>query len=839
MKKTLSIFFSLIIIISIFAGFETTAYAATRTGTTGSLSWSLDTSSGLLTLSGNGASKDYSNTLTDKSPFQGWSTRDAKSYKDMIKNIVINEGVTVIGKNLFNGLTKLETVVFNGNTVTTISEGAFEGCTASTYWLDIPSSVTSIGSNAFNKTNFNYVKIFSPNITIADNAFRDKNGNGTYARFFGLHDSGVRSFIQQGQSNGFDWHYYCLIEDGHNINGAAHDYQIITYAPTCTGQGYDWYGCIYCDMDASKNNFTPTAGHKYRYLNTSGYNFIYSCTVCGRNDLVLDSIMVEGIFENALSHANDNSPYLQSNYDGKADLYIDGYINAKDFIMIENVVKNISTINKATVINENTTYQTMEGFGASACWWSQDVGSWENIDEIMELLYSKENGIGLNIYRYNLGGGSENDTGIGDWRRRAEDFLAPNSNISDSSTYDWNADINARKALASAQKANNDLKVTLFSNSAPISLTNNGKAYCSPVDTDSKGNITKRYPNLNESNYQNFANYVINCAEHFIDEGYNVTNISPINEPEWEWAADSNGNCSQEGSNWEYAAARTFYNDYMIPALKNSSLNGKVELSVWESGQLNHSTYWNNFLNNMFSSENSYANNNANIRDYVHSLDTHSYWASKNDRQTVAKQLESNHFSSVEKIRCTEYCQMTNDGNSGVYDLIQQEGGNTNGMTIEYGIALADIIYQDLTILNAVEWDWWTACSGGIYPDGLIYINYNDHNAIETSKRLWCLGNYSKFIQEGAKRIAVSTGSSMAPTIEQTAYKNPDGTVVIVYVNKGEVTQYTTFNKSQYSDFETYVTDELHNLQKYQAGKVGSKAVSIPAMSVTTVVLSK
>ncbi|MDE6155383.1 MAG: hypothetical protein K2F67_02995, partial [Eubacterium sp.] len=59
------------------------------------------------------------------------------------------------------------------------------------------------------------------------------------------------------------------------------------------------------------------------------------------------------------------------------------------------------------------------------------------------------------------------------------------------------------------------------------------------------------------------------------------------------------------------------------------------------------------------------------------------------------------------------------------------------------------------------------------------------------------------------------------------------------YVNKGEVTQYTTFNKSQYSDFETYVTDELHNLQKYQAGKVGSKAVSIPAMSVTTVVLSK
>ena len=51
---------------------------------------------------------------------------------------------------------------------------------------------------------------------------------------------------------------------------------------------------------------------------------------------------------------------------------------------------------------------------------------------------------------------------------------------------------------------------------------------------------------------------------------------------------------------------------------------------------------------------------------------------------------------------------MTNDGNSGVYGLIQKEG-TTNGLGIEYGLALADIMHQDLTILNAVEWDWWVA----------------------------------------------------------------------------------------------------------------------------------
>lgn len=828
-------------ILSIFAGFEITAYAATRNGTTGSLTWTLDTGTGLLTLSGTGASADYSNSTLDKSPFAGWSYQDVKYYKDMIKNVVISEGVTGIGKNLFAGCTNIETVVFNGSTLTTIGESAFSGCTGTTHWLNIPESVTSIGANAFYNTNFNYVKIFSPSITLGNDAFYN---NGGYARFFGVHDSGARAFVQSGQDKGYDWHYYCINSEGENVEGGDHDYRTITYAPTCTEQGYDWYGCIYCDADYYTYNYTDMIGHNYKYLNTNGSNFVYTCSNCGRNDIMLDAVMVQNKYFNAISHDNDNPPYQQSNYDSTADIYLDGYVNARDFIFINNLIRNIDTTNKATTIDESTTYQTMEGFGASAAWWSQDVGGWDNLDEIIGLLYSKDNGIGLNIYRYNLGGGSENDTHIGDWRRRAEDFLNADSNINDSSTYDWDADVNAKNALASAQKANRDLKVTLFSNSAPVSLTDNGFAYCSNGVSS----------NLKESNYQAFANYVVNCAEHFTKEGYNVTSVSPINEPEWAWAADENGNCSQEGCHWDYVSARTFYNNYMIPALKNSSLNGKVDLSVWESGQLNYSysykdnsgfipitrteAVWNSFMNYFFSSDSSYSNSNANIRSYVDSVDTHSYWAGASDRQTVANQLKNSNYSAVEKVRCTEYCQMTNDGNTGVYDLIQQEG-STNGMTIEYGIALADIIYQDLTILDAVEWDWWTACSGGIYPDGLVYINYNEHSAVQTSKRLWCLGNYSKFIEDGAKRVSVSTQSGIPSTVEQSAYLNPDGNVVIVYINKGETTQYTSFDANQYSSFTTYVTDEMHDLEEYQSGSVSDKAASIPAKSVTTVVLEK
>ena len=75
-----------------------------------------------------------------------------------------------------------------------------------------------------------------------------------------------------------------------------------------------------------------------------------------------------------------------------------------------------------TVLDTNVTYQTMNGFGASACWWSQDVGTWENHEEILSYLYDSEKGIGLNIYRYNLGAGSKGDAHILTENRGTECF---------------------------------------------------------------------------------------------------------------------------------------------------------------------------------------------------------------------------------------------------------------------------------------------------------------------------------------------------------------------------------------------------------------------------------
>ena len=62
--------------------------------------------------------------------------------------------------------------------------------------------------------------------------------------------------------------------------------------------------------------------------------------------------------------------------------------------------------------------QTVKGYGASACWWSQNVSDEKTREEISRLLYGKS-GLGLNIYRYNIGAGwDENNCRVTNpWRR--------------------------------------------------------------------------------------------------------------------------------------------------------------------------------------------------------------------------------------------------------------------------------------------------------------------------------------------------------------------------------------------------------------------------------------
>lgn len=77
--------------------------------------------------------------------------------ENMLKEVVIGNTITSIGKNAFKNCTILTSVTIP-NSVTSIGQSAFQGCTSLT-GITIPNSVTSIGSQAFYQC---YIK----NITI-------------------------------------------------------------------------------------------------------------------------------------------------------------------------------------------------------------------------------------------------------------------------------------------------------------------------------------------------------------------------------------------------------------------------------------------------------------------------------------------------------------------------------------------------------------------------------------------------------------------------------------------------------------------------------------------------
>ena len=141
MKKGLSVFLAILMVVSIIplSGFVSYANEVknTVTGTCGdNITWSLDTDSGVLTLNGTGCTYDYT------SKTMAWS-----GYKDSIKSVVINEGITGLGKYLFYNHYFKELSL--PSTLETIGDYAFyEGDFTS---LTLPEKVNTIGKSAFAK----------------------------------------------------------------------------------------------------------------------------------------------------------------------------------------------------------------------------------------------------------------------------------------------------------------------------------------------------------------------------------------------------------------------------------------------------------------------------------------------------------------------------------------------------------------------------------------------------------------------------------------------------------------------------------------------------------------
>ena len=96
-----------------------------------------------------------------------------------------------------------------------------------------------------------------------------------------------------------------------------------------------------------------------------------------------------------------------------------------------------------------------KGFGTSLCWWANGVGQWTNetaFNEVMDLLFSDEKGLGLRTVRYNIGGG-ENP--------QYAHFLRPGAFVRGfqrpDRTFDWSADQSQRRVVKAALDGSVDI----------------------------------------------------------------------------------------------------------------------------------------------------------------------------------------------------------------------------------------------------------------------------------------------------------------------------------------------------------------------------------------------
>ena len=438
-------------------------------------------------------------------------------------------------------------------------------------------------------------------------------------------------------------------------------------------------------------------------------------------------------------------------------------------------------------VNQFTEHQVFESFGTSSAWWSQTIDNEATAKEIARLLYDDETGLGLDVYRYNIGGGEKENPHcrIGDPNRRTESFYVFNEETGEYE-YDFTRDANARRMLDYAVEYG-ATQVILFCNSPHFSMTASGHA---------SGGLTANASNLPKENYAAFVDYVLTIADWFVAQGYPVSAISPINEPQWSWGGDWVG---QEGCH--YTADETVEVLEMF-ALEMQKRNSPYKLSGPESGELSQGYY--EYVDKFFAS--------PILNEFCDSISAHSYWLDNNipaKEQFGAKMAEQ---YPDKKFEMSEWCELPL---------------TIDSRTIDSGIYMANIIIQDLNCMNAVSWQSWTAVNG----DGLMEIINGE---IVIYNRYYAYKHFTDFIREGMVRLDVLDSFEQESRITSTVFTDGEETVFVL-VNNAETESVFKF-AGFYDEMTVYVTDEEHNCEETYSGEFVKKN-TLPARSITTIVL--
>jgi O-glycosyl hydrolase len=493
--------------------------------------------------------------------------------------------------------------------------------------------------------------------------------------------------------------------------------------------------------------------------------------------------------------------------------------------------------------------QTMDGFGASDGWRCQFVGkNWpvEKRNAIADLLFSKDidaagnpKGIGLSIWRFYVGAGSAeqgSNSNIYDEWRRTECFQKPDG------TYDWTKQAGERWFLQAAKSRGVD-KFMAFAVSPPVQMTLNGKAF-SPQ---------KLNMNIKAGMLPDYANFLVETIDNLQrNEGITFDYLSPVNEPQWDWMAGSNGQQSQEGTP---ATNQEMYDLTKLLSDKLKAKSLKTEIVLGEAAQLNY-LYENvngedrdDQINAFFGG--SSTTNISQLPNVKKVISGHSYFTSWPINNMISYREKLN--SRVKQMGGLKYWQTEYSILESGINEIPGGSGNQRDLGIKSALFVARTIHNDIAVANASSWQWWTALTRADYKDGLIYLDDGTNNGSTSnseyckndgyyhdSKLLWAFGNYSLFVRPGMVRLEIPNQNAVLASTDVmlTAYKDTaKKKLVIVAINYSDTPRSYKLDLSsalKNDELTPYITSENSNLKK--GSVVKSTNFEIPSRSIVTYV---
>ncbi|MFF3816930.1 RICIN domain-containing protein [Streptomyces bluensis] len=473
--------------------------------------------------------------------------------------------------------------------------------------------------------------------------------------------------------------------------------------------------------------------------------------------------------------------------------------------------------------------ENFEGWGTSLVWFANATGDYpKEIREKLAKLLFDDDGLALNIARYNIGGGNAPD--VKDYLRAGGAvegwWNAPEGTTREDTDWwsaddpaDWNEDADLTQRWWVDRIKDDIDHWETFSNSPPWFMTVSG--YVS-------GGFNATDDQLKTESIDDFAAYMAGATRRLeMAEGIKVDTVDPFNEPNTNyWSTRLGPDGEPVGGRQEGAHIGPELQDKVIKALAPALKKAKTRADISAMDETNPSIFAQNW--NTYSPES---------RALVGQMNVHTYGTGQ--RTTVRD------ISKAENKRLW-------------MSEVEGDWGDGQSFTdMRPGLGLAQRIVDDLRELEPRAWVFWQpvedydnmkpggeSAKGGNWGSIQLPFSCTSEDTLETcpiytNTKFDTARNFTHFIKPGDRLIKVNDTSSAAAVA-----KNGKG-ASLVHVNSTTEARTVTIDLSKFRDVSRgatvtpVVTDAGGKLQKHDPIKVSGRAATftVPAQSVTSFVI--